>query len=57
MTKTTGVNLVDVVTEGAVKAPDSNMSKMFVGMSVLTALDVSNFNTSNVTDMKYMFAI
>lgn len=53
MTKTTGVNLVDVVTEGAVKAPDSNMSKM----SVLTALDVSNFNTSNVTDMKYMFAI
>ena len=29
---------------------------MFYGCTGLTSLDVSNFNTSNVTSMKYMFA-
>jgi surface protein len=32
------------------------MSYMFRDCESLTSLDVSNFNTSNVTDMKAMFA-
>ena len=32
------------------------MSGMFMGCSGLTSLDVSNFNTANVTDMRYMFS-
>lgn len=32
-----------------------NMSHMFDGCSSLTSLDISSFNTSNVTDMSYMF--
>ena len=32
-----------------------NMSDMFDGMSSLTTLDVSHFDTSNVTDMRSMF--
>ena len=31
------------------------MAGMFSGCSRLTSLDVSNFNTENVTDMSYMF--
>ena len=31
------------------------MSNMFYGFNNLTNIDVSNFNTKNVTDMKGMF--
>ena len=31
------------------------MNCMFLGMMRLTSLDVSNFNTSNVTNVAYMF--
>ncbi len=33
----------------------TNMSRMFVGCSSLTSLDLSNFNTANVTNMRGMF--
>ena len=33
----------------------TNMTSMFNGCSVLTSLDVSNFDTSGVKDMSYMF--
>ncbi|UKI26338.1 MAG: DUF285 domain-containing protein [Bacilli bacterium] len=33
----------------------TNISYMFSSMENLTTLDISNFNTSNVTDMSYMF--
>ena len=29
---------------------------MFLGCSSLTSLDLSNFNTNNVTNMSYMFS-
>ena len=32
------------------------MNKMFYNCTVLASLDLSNFNTSNVTDMSSMFA-
>ena len=32
-----------------------NTSFMFCGCSSLTNIDLSNFNTNNVTDMKWMF--
>ena len=31
------------------------MGSMFFGCDVLTSLDLSNFDTSNVTDMSHMF--
>ena len=31
------------------------MSEMFDGCSSLTSLNLSNFNTNNVTDMSFMF--
>ena len=31
------------------------MSSMFVGCKSLTNLNLSNFNTQNVTDMSFMF--
>ena len=34
----------------------TNMSGMFTYMNSLTTLDLSHFDTSNVTDMSYMFA-
>ena len=34
----------------------TNMSYMFYGMSNLTTLNLSSFNTSNVTDMSCMFS-
>ena len=33
-----------------------NMSGMFSFCSSLTSLNLSNFNTNNVTDMRYMFS-
>ena len=33
------------------------MSSMFMNCSSLINLDLSNFNTSNVTDMSYMFSV
>ena len=33
----------------------NNMKGFFIGCSNIISLDVSNFNTSNVTDMSYMF--
>ena len=32
------------------------MYKMFYGCSSLTNIDLSNFNTNNVTDMSWMFS-
>ena len=32
------------------------MSKMIFGYSILTNINLSSFNTKNVTDMSYMFS-
>ena len=34
----------------------NDMSYMFSSCSSLTSLNLSNFNTNNVTDMSYMFS-
>ena len=38
------------------KVTNTNMNSVFSSCSSLTSLDLSNFNTSNVTDMSFMFA-
>lgn len=47
-------NMLTVASEGEIFA-NSNCKKMFLHFSSLTSLDLSNFDTSKVTDMNSMF--